>query len=160
MKRIISILIVGFLIAMSIRSGWAQIQDTFYFNNNLDRIKSIEVDYTKVPKHYLGYEIGSKMYLLDQTYTVVEEPSPVNPVEKTIVNKPAIFYSIKKLNKYYKKTIKKGEITKEQAKDELNTYLDICLAIYNQETEIFEEALKNSKKEKEIAAVFSRVILE
>jgi hypothetical protein len=160
MKRIIFILGVGFLISLSIRSGWAQIQDTFYFTNNLDRIKNIEVDYTKVPKHFLGYEIGSKMYLIDKTYTVVEEPSPVNPVEKTIVNKPAIFYSIKKLNKYYKKTIKKGEITEEQAKDELNTYLDICLSIYNQKTELFEEALKNSKEEKEIAAVFSRVILE
>jgi hypothetical protein len=160
MKRIFKISGMVFLIFLCSKSILAQNRDNFYFNNNLDRIKSIEIDYTKVPKHYLGYEIGSKMYLLDQTYTVIEEPSAVNPVEKTIVNKPAIFYSIKKLNKYYKKTIRKGEMTEEKAKEQLNAYLDICLSIYNQETETFEEALKNSKKEKEIAAVFSRVVLE
>jgi len=160
MKRFIKALGAVSLMMVCTNNIRAQIPDAFYFNNNLERIKSIEVDYTKVPKHYLGYEIGSKMYLLDQTYTVIEEPSPVNPVEKTIVNKPAIFYSIKKLNKYYKRTIKKGDITEEQAKIKLNAYLDICLSIYNQETDLFEEALKNSKEDVDIVSVFSRVILE
>ena len=113
-----------------------------------------------VPNHYLGPEIGLKTYLLKGLYTEVEEGNEINPVDKTIVFKPAIYYSMKKLNNYYKKAVKKGIITEQEAIDKMNTYLDICLAIYLQETQQFETELKKYKKTEDIDAVFSRVVLE
>ncbi len=157
MKRVILLLFVVLTGSSLLR---AQDGEKFYFYNDVDKALEVNIETYKVPSHYLGEDIALKMYLVEQTYTIVEEATSVNPVEKTIVNKPSIFYSIKRLNKYYKRAIRKGEMTEEEVKTRLNNYLDICLSIYRQDTNLFEEALKNSKEKDEIVAVFSRVILE
>ncbi len=156
MKRVIFVipLIFAFFIAIG------QDKDKFYFYDESNPNEDLEVESYKIPNHFLGKEIATKMYFLKKTYTIVEKPSAVNPVEKTIVNKPSIFYSIKKLNKYYKKAVRKNKLSEEEARARLNNYLDICLSIYRQDTGELEEALKNSKKSNELASVFSRVVLE
>jgi hypothetical protein len=156
MKRVLTLGLV--LCALTVGSR-AQEVENFTFYNDLDRVDT-NVDPLMVPNHYLGPEIGLKTYLLKGLYTEVEEGNEINPVDKTIVFKPAIYYSMKKLNNYYKKAVKKGIITEQEAIDKMNTYLDICLAIYLQETQQFETELKKYKKTEDIDAVFSRVVLE
>jgi len=156
MKRVLTLGLV--LCALTVGSR-AQEVENFTFYNDLDRVDT-KVDPLMVPNHYLGPEIGLKTYLLKGLYTEVEEGNEINPVDKTIVFKPAIYYSMKKLNNYYKKAVKKGIVTEQVAKDKMNTYLDICLSIYMQETNQFETELKKYKKTEDIDAVFSRVVLE
>ena len=156
MKRVLTLGLV--LCALTVGSR-AQEVENFTFYNDLDRVDT-KVDPLMVPNHYLGPEIGLKTYLLKGLYTEVEEGNEINPVDKTIVFKPAIYYSMKKLNNYYKKAVKKGIVTEQEAKDKMNTYLDICLSIYMQETNQFETELKKYKKTEDIDAVFSRVVME
>ncbi|MFC2125312.1 hypothetical protein ACFLU5_10905 [Bacteroidota bacterium] len=159
MKRVLLSAVV-FLGLVSVVSAQAGAEDTFYFDNDLVDIKDLAINPNFISKHYLGEDIAVKMHLLKETYTYIERGDDLNPVDKTVVNKPTIFYSMKKLNNYYKKQIKKGTISKEDAKEKLDLYLDICLSIYLQSTDNFEEALRTSKGNDEIVGVFSRVILK
>ena len=156
MKRVLTLVLMLFALTVGSR---AQEVENFTFYNDLDRVDT-NVDPILVPNHYLGPEIGLKYYLLKNLYTEVEEGNEINPVDKTIVFKPAIYYSMKKLNNYYKKAVKKGIVSEQEAKDKMNAHLDVCLSIYLQETEEFEIELKKYKKTEDIDAVFSRVVLE
>jgi len=159
MKRVLlsAVIFLGMVSAVSAQAG---AEDTFYFDNDLANIKELNIDPDFISKHYLGEDIAVKMHLLKETYTYIERGDDLNPLDKTIVNKPTIFYSMKKLNNYYKKKLKKGGLSQEEAKDKLDHYLDICLAIYLQSTDSFEEALRSSKGQDEIDGVFSRVVLQ
>lgn len=159
MKRVLLFTVVFCAFSLTVHAQ-AGAEDTFYFNNELANIKEIVIDPNYISKHYLGEDIAIKMHLLKETYTYIERGDIINPVDKTIINKPVIFYSMKKLNNYYKKQLKKGNITREEAKEKLDHYLNICLSIYLQQTDGFEEALQSSKSEDEIDGVFSRVVLE
>lgn len=132
----------------------------FVFENNLSYYEDYEVDMTFVAPHYMGQEISLKFHILDDTYTTVEAATPTSPTEKTIVNKPVIYYAIKRLSRKYKKEIKKGRITEEQAKENLNHVLDIGLSIFHEETDEFEDVLKGAKQPDEIMNVFNMVVLK
>ena len=156
MKRV---LILTMILCLIIAVSRAQDGDKFYFYNDVPNLKK-EVNPLRVSENFFGEEIALKMYFLKSMYTIVEEPTDYNPVEKTIVNKPAIYYSMKKMNTYYRKTVKKGNLDMQEAQDRLNNYLDICLSVYLQDTGAFENELKKFKKQEDIDLVFSRVILE
>ena len=109
--------------------------------------------------HYLGNEIAKKIYLLRDKYTYQEEGTPLNPNPKTIVRKPAIYYDILKLTKYYKKAVKKGIMTEEEARNELGHFLDIGYSAFYESTDQLEEELGAVKKPEEIIAVLKKVEL-
>ena len=156
MKRVLIFTIMLCLIVIVSR---AQDGDKFYFYNDVPSLKK-KINPLRISQSFFGDEIALKTYLLKDMYTVVEAPTDYNPVEKTIVNKPAIFYSMKKMNSFYKKAVKKGSLDMEAAQDKMNSYLDICLSVFMQDTNAFESELKKGKKQEDIDEVFSRVVLE
>jgi predicted DNA-binding protein (UPF0278 family) len=101
-----------------------------------------------------------KYYRIQETYTYVEEADVQNLTHRTMVNKPTIYYSMKKLNNHYKKQLRKGAIDSSSAVEELGWYFDIAFAIYEQDTSEFEDALKKAKKPDKIAELFAQVVLE
>ena len=159
MKRVLlsALVFVGLVPVVSAQAG---AEDTFYFDNDLANIKELQIDPDFISKHYLGKDIAIKMHLLKETYTYIERGDDLNPVDKTIVNKPTIFYSMKKLNNYFRKQIKKGNLSEEEVRVKMDHYLNICLSIYLQSTDNFEEALRSSKGQDEIDGIFSRVVLQ
>lgn len=132
----------------------------FVFENNLHYYEDYEVDMAFVSPHYMGEEMALKIHLLDETFTTVEAATPTSPTEKTIVNKPIIYYAIKKLSRKYKKEIRKERITEEKAKENLENALEVGLSIFHEDTEEFEQVLKKAKKPDEIVSVFNMVVLE
>jgi hypothetical protein len=139
--------------------GFAQI-DSFRFSNNLADSGAFANINNYVEKHYLGDDIAHKMYMVKETYTYIEVGSPSSPGDKTQVNKPVIYYAIKKLNTYYKKQLKKGELDQQEAYKRMARYLDIVFSIYNEDTTILEDELRAAKKASDIDKVFARVVLE
>ena len=139
--------------------GFAQI-DSFRFSNNLADTGAFAYNYSYMEKHYLGDDIAHKMYRIKETYTYVEAGSPSSPGDKTQVNKPAIYYAIKKLNTYYKKQLKKGELDQTEVYKRMARYLDIVYSIYNEDTTMLENELRSAKKAPDIDKIFARVILE
>ena len=135
-------------------------QENFTFQNLMSDTVHLVFDHNDVGTHYLGHEMAVKFYRLKETYTYLESGSDANPVSKTVVSKPNIYYSLKKLNTYYKKQLKRGEIDSSSAVKQLGLHFDIGFAIYEQNTSDLESALKGAKKPEQILDVFAQVILE
>lgn len=156
MKLRIFALLMG-VVAFATSAGG---QDSFTFRNQLRDTVHLGIRQSDVTRHFLGDNVAVKYYRLKETYTYVESASVTNPNERTIVKKPTIYYSLKKLNSHYRKQLKKGKIDSSKAIEELGWYFDIGFAIYDQNTSDFEKALKDAKKPGEIEQLFARVILE
>ena len=159
-QRNVYYLLLLFFVTITSAQGNEPEKHVFKFSNNLSYYENSEIDMTFVEDHYLGQEIALKFYLLKDVYTTVQPATPTSPTEKTIVSKPTIYYATKKISRLYKKEIKKGLITEQEAKSNLNKVLDVSLSIYHEETEEFESVLKDAKDSDEIFGVFSRVVLE
>lgn len=135
-------------------------QETFVFKNTLQKSSPPELDYSLASSHYLGQDIANKMHLIKETYTYVEQGTPMSPGQKVIVKKPQIYYAIRKLNKYYKKAIKKGSLSEPEAIDLLNETLDKAFVIFDQETQEFEDYLSKQKKPEDMEQAFAMIELK
>lgn len=96
-------------------------------------------------KHLFGEKVAKKLYLLDKKYTYVETISPGNPQTKTIVKKPVIFNTVKQLERFLKRSVKKGEISVEEAANDFNKVLDVAVNILTADTQKFETTLRSIK---------------
>ncbi len=131
----------------------------FSYRYCVDETSLNSIDKDELSSHPLGDNIARKFYLLRETYTVIEKPTPTSPGEKTIIFKPSIYNSLQKLNRYYKKQVKDELISEEEARMKLNTYLDIAISVFIENTESFEDELRRAKSPDEISKVFSMVEL-
>ncbi|MEO9474910.1 MAG: hypothetical protein ABJG41_05235 [Cyclobacteriaceae bacterium] len=153
MKRAILILIG----ALSYGLVQAQSTDKVYrFDYMEESIDMSLLEPGQVYDHFLGTEVGKKMYLLKESYTWRDEPDPIKPTPTVVIEKPSIYNNIKKLERYYKKSIKKDKITVEDASAEFVNILDIALQVRYQATQELEDYLKSIKEVEEIATVFSK----
>lgn len=133
--------------------------ETFRFKNEADEQLLKDINEALVVDNFLGEEVALKMHLLKETYTYIIPASPQTPGERVEISKPSIYNSLKKLNRYYKKQVKKDILTKEEAAKRFSTFLDIGYSVFNQNTDELEEALRKVRKPEEIEAVFSRIVL-
>ena len=97
------------------------------------------------------------MQLLRETYTYKSE-SVITNVTTTEIEKPSIYYSVNKINKYLKKEVKKGGISEDEAKDILMKALIVTLNIRHQNTEKLEKELWSLKDPKEITNLYTKRI--
>jgi hypothetical protein len=140
-------------------SGIYAQQPDFLFANNLKDTLSAKVDYAYAGTHILGTQVARKLLLLHETYTYVESGTLTAPGDKTIVKKPDIYYSIKKLNNYYKKAVKKGIIDQKQAAKNLTSAIDKSYSMFYEDTQKFEEYVRAQKKPEDIQKAFDQVKL-
>ena len=121
-------------------------QSSFTFLNQLRDTIHFDISKGDVTKHFLGDYIAGKYFRLQETYTYVEPGNINNPTPRTVVMKPTIYYSLKKLNAHYKKQLKKGEIGSSEAIQELGWCFDVGFSIYDQNTDDFEFQRRNYSK--------------
>jgi len=164
MKRyflnLVLLLLAGSIAAQSSTSEGGSDEEKFFFNEvniekELEKIEIVEAD-----DHFLGKDITRKFELVKNTYTYIEKGSETSPGDKTVVQKPIIYYSLKKINRYYKKGLKKGYATEEEAKEMLNKVLDIAYTVFDQRTVKLEEAIKEARKPEPMLEVYNKVVLE
>jgi len=139
-------------------STYAQ-EPEFLFTNNLKDTLRLKIDYTHSGIHILGPEVARKMMLLQETYTYVERGTLMAPGDKTIIKKPDIYYSVKKLNAYYKKAVKKGSVDETQATKNLTSAVEKSFSIFYEDTQKFEEYLRTQKKPEDIQKAFDKIEL-
>lgn len=153
-------LIVLISVALTIISPVFSQDDTeFIFTNNVSAldVSSVGDDYKS---HPMGVEVAKKMDLFKNRFTYIEPATPTSPSSRTVVLKPAIYNSIVKLNRYFKKEIKKGGMDKVAATDSFLKCLDIALILYAEETDEFEEFLRKSKSPEDIIEAYQKVVLK
>ena len=153
MRKMLQSVLVGVFISSAIA---AQSQDSFSFRYNMEEQNEIQ-DINGLKEHFLGEDIAKKFLLLKESYTyMIEDELTQN--RNTIVEKPSIYYSCKKVSKYMKKAIKKGSLTEDEAKAQLDNILNIALNIRYQETEKVEAILWEIKDPNQLMAFYKEKV--
>ena len=69
---------------------------------------------------------------------------PGNPQMRTIVRKPVIYDAVMKIERYLKKSVKKGTISMETATDDFNKVLDVANSVCTADTKSFEKEISST----------------
>ena len=150
-----------FLLAVMLVFGasvFAQTEEEFEFPDRTDEIEEIEVP-TFEKKHYLGEKFTQMFFALKEQYVYTPEKSAINMDPSPTTEKPAIYNSVKKLDRHYKKMIKKGKISKEDAMKKLTTIVSVGYSIRHADTEQLEKMLWKIKDVSQLEAVFTEKII-
>ncbi len=127
-------------------------QDKYQFDYQEKELTGVSEAFVK--KHFLGEAVALQMQLLRESYTYKVEDQ-ISKVVNTVIEKPSIYNSVSKVNKYLKKKLKSKEITTEEAEQVLSNVLIITLNIRYQDTAALEEELWKLKDPKEINDLYS-----
>lgn len=157
MKRIIILSVLSWLTCTLLP---AQEKAQFTFRSHLNDEEYKKPYDQSMGSSFLGTEVARKMYIVRNTFTYVEEPTPTSPTPKTIIRKPRIYNSVKKLVSYYEKMAKKGLMPVEQAAANATLVLDKAYSAFYGNSDNFEQFLKSAKKPEQIEEAFKAVILE
>jgi len=126
----------------------------FEFRTSLTEQQISELSPELVESHDLGEMVSKKFYLLDSKYTYEMPLVPGNPQSKTMVRKPVVYESVYKIEKYLKKSVKKGEMSVENASTIMNKVLDVANCILTVDTSNFEKEIENRKNPQALTQLF------
>jgi|TARA_B110000881_G_C18510965_1_gene482186 hypothetical protein len=118
-----------------------------FIPNSLDETILENEKYIK--PHFLGNTIARKVKLIELAYKWEDPPTATRLTPLIQIEKQPIYFAVKKIlsPKFYKSKIRNKEISKEDAIKQLSEILDIAIMIRYQETEAFENAVRNINAE-------------
>lgn len=150
-----------FLLATMLVFGaaiYAQTEEEFEYLDRSDEIEEVEVpSYEK--KHYLGDKFTKMFFAVKEQYVYVPEKTAINMDPSPTTEKPAIYNSLKKLDKHYKKMLKKGKMSKEDVISKLTTVFAVGYSIRYADTQVLEEMLWSIKDVEQLEAIFTKKIV-
>lgn len=121
---------------------------------------SVEILKTVSRSCKLGEKSSYFYNLFKETYVVKEEVVPGDPTRRTVIKKPEIYNSVKKIEKYLNKSLKSGSESKDILEDKFCHVLKVSLAAIDSDTDTFEESLKDNKRNPEaLLSIFENVSL-
>lgn len=145
------------LIAFAVRAQ-DQKPEVLYFEN---RVAAAFASFKDISpqSHFLGDDFGRKYAVFNDMYIYTVSGQVYQTGQQVVVDKPIIFNSVKKTNRYYRTQLRKHQITEEEARAKVNHLLDVAISVYSQSTDALEGQLRGKKKQDEIARVFEQVVL-
>jgi len=126
----------------------------FKVYSNENDLSTISKD--MIEEHVFGELVSKKLYLLDSKYTYIVPIIPGNPQTKTIVRKPVIYDAVKKVERYLKKSVKKGEISIKTASADFNKVLDVANSVCTADTKSFEKEISNTNDMVSLVDLFTK----
>jgi hypothetical protein len=123
----------------------------------------IDEELNSIPKdmigeHVFGESISRKMYLFESRYTYQVPIVPGNPQTRTMIRKPVIYDAVMKIERYLKKSVKKGEISIETASSDFNKVLDVALNVLTAETANLEKEISKTNNVSSMTNLFTKRI--
>ena len=127
-----------------------------YILNASGGIPSPEIVFEE--KHFMGDELSKKWSAFQQNYKRVYEQSVGFSSSTVEIVKPTIYNSVNRVNNFYKKALRKGEITESETKKTLNHLLDCAnLLCFEDNTENIESEIKQAKTIEDIIRIFASI---
>lgn len=126
----------------------------FLASSNDADLSSVSKD--MISEHVLGTLVSEKLYLLEAKYTYEVPIVPGNPQTRTMIRKPVIYDAVKKIERNFKKQVKKGEISTEVASREFNKVLDVAFNVLTAETISFEKAITETNDANSLINLFTK----
>lgn len=152
MKRVLLIMISVLVYGTSL----AQEQNLFKFRDKSDEMTAKVPDY--VTDHYLGPKFTEKFYALKEKYVWKPSATATSPNPAQVVEKPSIYNSLKKLDRYYKKQWKKGNTSEDEIRKNLSRAVAVCYSVRYEDTGDLEKVLWKTKDISEIEKIFTEQI--
>jgi len=129
---------------------------SYVFEYNQQELKEVQST-TAMEQHPFGEEVAYKFQLLKEQYTY-KEANEMQQTTFNVVEKPSIYYSVKKANKHLIKSVKSGQMDQEEAIRQLTVVLDKALNIRYQNTDELEKVLWKVKDPVEITELYTKEI--
>jgi len=121
-----------------------------YLNKNEN---DSDADYKKrgyyVGPHILGDTITMLMNKFENDYVFYEETEGAYSVEEKVILKPYLYNSVKKIERKYRKGVKKGKIKPDVAYSKLKLLLKRAIRMKTYNTKEVESTLKKLRKPEE-----------
>lgn len=137
---------------------FAQTEEEFEFFDRTDEMEEVEVpSYEK--KHYLGEEFTKMFFALKEQYVYIPEKTSINMAPSPTTEKPAIYNSVKKLDRHYKKMLRKGKMSKEDVKEKLTRVISVGYSIRHGDTATLEKMMWSIKDIAKLEALFTEKIV-
>lgn len=155
MKRFIISISLALLLITSINGQNAA--DKFVFDTYSQPINVENI--TDYNSHDLGDIIAKKLQVIEKTFLVRFETKIALTGSDIEVQKPNLLESVEKLDKYYRKAVRKENMDRELAASKLSGYLDLAYCLFYEDSDEFEKALSKAKKPEEIIALYDRIEL-
>ncbi|MBP1678046.1 MAG: hypothetical protein H6Q20_2605 [Bacteroidetes bacterium] len=109
-------------------------------------------------EHFLGGETTAKWSLFQERYKRVYDQAVGLTGSTVEIIKPTLFNAVNKINGYYKKALKKGEVSKAEVSNILNHILDCAnLLSLEDDTKNIENDIKAAKSVDDMVRVFASV---
>ena len=152
-------LAVCFLLATAAHSVQAQNKETHY---NLTVYTSVSQSETSFDEqHPLCSSLNGCWNMFHANYRRVSKVSTGFSGQAVEIHKPAIYNAVIKTDKYIRKAVNKGEITKEEAVATLRHILDCANALaMEHNTKTFEKEIAGAKTPESVIQIFKKVELE
>ena len=110
--------------------------------------------------HFLGGELTAKWNTLVANYTHVYDVSVGFSDSGTEIVKPAIYNAVMKVNKHYKKALRRKQVSVEEAARELSHIFDCANVLcFEDDTRDFEASVSACDTPEDIVTLFRRVTL-
>lgn len=106
----------------------------------------LEDNQSESGNYRFGAENSHLKDYITQTYTRAEPIAPGNPMTRIVISKPAIFNAVKTIEKYYFKSIKRNELTQQEAEVGYRKVLEVAIAAISENSESFEDALQAQRR--------------
>lgn len=108
-----------------------------------------------------GKEASYYYDLFKEAYVTKEEVVPGDPTRRTVIRKPEIYNSVRRIEKALAKSLKKNEISQEESEKTFCHVLKVSLAAIDSDTDSFEKTLEDNKKDtNKLLALFGKVNLK
>jgi hypothetical protein len=112
-------------------------------------------------EHFLGGKLSEKWNSFNQNFTRVFDVKIGLSKSAVEIQKPSVYNAVIKVNNYYKKAVRKGTISKDEAEHKLSHIFDCANVIcFSYNTSDFENAVKNVKSPEDIISLFDKVVIK
>ena len=111
-------------------------------------------------KNNWGVEIARYYALFESVYVYEEQPVEGDPNVVVRIRKPRIYKSIKGIESYLRKELRKENCSLENAREQIEQILKIGIAAISEDSDWFEKELKTIKDKKEQIALYNKIVLK
>ena len=161
------LLLVGTMTIQSAQASGAKdkgsetsiVSPLFEFDDYTSQEEWSSIPHAEAGSHLLGEIIAKKVCLVKKLYISQNEVAPGTPGVRMYIRKPGIYQSFNKLEKHYKKSVRKKTCSLQEAQKTFNHVLDVVIALYVHETKDFELALQKAKTAENQIEIYSKTKL-
>jgi hypothetical protein len=136
----------------------------YTFNANVYSYTHLEedlrdVDESFIRSHPIDIEVAKRLHLFEEQYSIYSEAAPGAYSGQKTIQKPILYSSVYRIDKYFRKQLRTGSIDIDAAKHEMCTILDTAIILLHYDTHDFEQALRKSRSADEMVTLFKYVQL-